>query len=282
VWTRRFRALTSTVDIQTPASELEAPLLAITGSYPLSTGRPTFSYSIAPLDSTRNNSQYQIDCNDWVLDAPVAAVDVASIVEMDLFRRSIQWAQGCVVLHAGGVLIDGSATVMVGASGSGKTTLTRAFLESGATYLSDECIAIDPAGHVWGLSRPMYFKQAPTEVDTAHFAVHHHEWEDIAKQRIRDRVLHPRRLPTSLASAPLSRLCLISHSTVGPEFSNPVSPGQALADLWPCVFNPNDDALQVLETLVAAHKVHQVQSASIQRGCALVCPGGTREEHPRY
>ena len=53
-----------------------------------------------------------------------------------------------IFVHAGAVAIAGRAVVLPGRSFSGKTSLVAAFLEAGATYLSDEFAVFDPAAAV--------------------------------------------------------------------------------------------------------------------------------------
>lgn len=59
-----------------------------------------------------------------------------------------QNAPELIVVHAGVVAVGGRALVLPGRSFSGKTTLVAAFLQAGATYLSDEFAVLDPAGIV--------------------------------------------------------------------------------------------------------------------------------------
>jgi hypothetical protein len=53
-----------------------------------------------------------------------------------------------VVLHAGGVALEGVGAIISGPSGAGKTTLTAALVRAGFRYLTDEALAIDPATHL--------------------------------------------------------------------------------------------------------------------------------------
>ena len=50
-----------------------------------------------------------------------------------------------VLLHASAAAIDGTAVVMPGDMEVGKTTLVTALVRSGLQYLTDECVAVDPA-----------------------------------------------------------------------------------------------------------------------------------------
>ena len=58
---------------------------------------------------------------------------------------TVDRADPLVVLHAGGVALNGAGVIICGPSGSGKTTLTAALVRAGFRYLTDEALAIDPA-----------------------------------------------------------------------------------------------------------------------------------------
>jgi hypothetical protein len=58
---------------------------------------------------------------------------------------TVDRADPFVVLHAGGVTLEGVGVIISGPSGAGKTTLTAALLRGGFSYLTDEALAIDPA-----------------------------------------------------------------------------------------------------------------------------------------
>ena len=60
-----------------------------------------------------------------------------------------------IFVHAGAVALAGRAIVLPGFTFTGKTTLTRALVESGATYYSDEFAVIDAAGMVHPYPKPL-------------------------------------------------------------------------------------------------------------------------------
>lgn len=53
--------------------------------------------------------------------------------------------RGTMPLHGSAVVIDGKAYAIVGGSGAGKSTLTKAFLEQGYSFLSDDVIPVSLA-----------------------------------------------------------------------------------------------------------------------------------------
>ena len=58
---------------------------------------------------------------------------------------AVKRADPYVVLHAGGVALNGAGVIISGPSGAGKTTLTAALVRAGFGYLTDEAVAIDPS-----------------------------------------------------------------------------------------------------------------------------------------
>ena len=58
---------------------------------------------------------------------------------------AVKRADPFVVLHAGGVALDGAGVIISGPSGAGKTTLTAALVRAGFSYLTDEALAIEPS-----------------------------------------------------------------------------------------------------------------------------------------
>ncbi|HUF05039.1 MAG TPA: hypothetical protein VMM38_12800 [Aridibacter sp.] len=60
-----------------------------------------------------------------------------------------------VFVHAGAVSLEGIGIVFPSKTGSGKTTLTRALLELGAEYFSDDCAVIDSQGMLYPMASPM-------------------------------------------------------------------------------------------------------------------------------
>lgn len=68
---------------------------------------------------------------------------------INLLSAALAWrlpSSGGALVHGAGVVIDGSAFVLIGASGSGKTTWATLAKSAGAIFLSDEMTFIDGAG----------------------------------------------------------------------------------------------------------------------------------------
>lgn len=73
---------------------------------------------------------------------------VANQIEGDLHHWLATYTRGYLFVHAGCVGWRQRAIVIPGRSFAGKTTLTRALLEMGAVYYSDDYAVIDPEGRI--------------------------------------------------------------------------------------------------------------------------------------
>lgn len=91
--------------------------------------------------------------------APPSTVSDVALVPRVLTDHVLLWLAHAstthAFLHAGVVVRRGGALLIVGESGAGKSTLVDALLARGATYLSDEFAAIDAAGAVAAVRRPL-------------------------------------------------------------------------------------------------------------------------------
>jgi hypothetical protein len=65
-----------------------------------------------------------------------------------------------VFIHSGVVGMGDGVILIPGKSFSGKTTLTRALVEAGGTYYSDEYAVLDPQGRVWPWAEPLSIRPA--------------------------------------------------------------------------------------------------------------------------
>lgn len=73
---------------------------------------------------------------------------ISNHIEGDLHHWLATYTRGYLFVHAGCVGWRNHAIVIPGRSYAGKTTLTRALLEQGATYYSDDYAVIDPTGAI--------------------------------------------------------------------------------------------------------------------------------------
>ena len=268
MWSRAFRALTITVEVQLDAEVLVPAIVALTGSYPTSSAPPSLVYSVEG-----SGPEFRILRDDEVIDEEAPEIDVASILEWDMLRSCVAEANSCVVLHAAAVRVADAVLVMVGPSGAGKTTLTRGLLQTGAEYLSDECVAIDSDGSVSGLARPICLEEGedPT-LDASQ--VHLHRWIDAKDREVSDRFWHPPREESAgVGPGRLKSLVVVNYVPKSSASREALSSGEALARLWPCVLNPGPSTLDILTSLVEAGTVFEVRTSSVDSACTLARRG---------
>ena len=192
-----------------------------------------------------------------------------------MLRSCVAEAVDCVVFHAAAVSESGATLVMVGPSGAGKTTLTRAMLQTGAAYRSDECVAIDAEGQVQGLARPIHLEEGQ-DAGVESSQLHQHEWLDESNVVIRDRLWHPESQDDCLVPGILRSLVLVAYAADAKAGREALSTGEALSRLWPCILNPSPVSLGILTDLLRRHPVSVVHSASVDSACILVRRGLAR------
>jgi hypothetical protein len=109
-------------------------------------------------------AEVRVDDRDGALHVSTDGEPVASTADADLalgmldaqIRAQIALlAPEYIFVHAGVVAVEGRAAVLPGFTFAGKTTLTRALLEAGAVYYSDEFAVIDAAGRVHPYPKPL-------------------------------------------------------------------------------------------------------------------------------
>lgn len=97
--------------------------------------------------------------------------DIERAFKRDISQFVGEHAKRRVFVHAGVVAIDGGAVVIPGKSFSGKTTLTRALVEQGGVYYSDEFAVIDSKGRVSPWTEPLSIRMnGPVEAGRPHSA----------------------------------------------------------------------------------------------------------------
>lgn len=87
-------------------------------------------------------------------------------IESDLHHWLATYTRGYLFVHAGCVSWRDRGIVIPGRSYAGKTTLTRALVEAGATYYSDDYAVIDHDGLIWPFPRRLHVR--PITSDPPH------------------------------------------------------------------------------------------------------------------
>jgi hypothetical protein len=102
-------------------------------------------------------------------DSPVDVVGLESLgelIEGDVHHWLATYTRGYLFVHAGCVSWRDRGIVIPGRSHAGKTTLTRALVEAGAVYYSDDYAVIDHDGAIWPFPRRLYVR--PITADPPH------------------------------------------------------------------------------------------------------------------
>jgi hypothetical protein len=86
---------------------------------------------------------------------------LAEHIERDLHHWLATYTRGYLFVHAGCVGWRGRAIVIPGRSHAGKTTLTRALLDAGAVYYSDDYAVIAPDGSIYPFPRRLQVRPDP-------------------------------------------------------------------------------------------------------------------------
>lgn len=130
--------------------------------------------SICPIDGIDRKYRVRTQTPDLFAltiddETPVDVVGLESLgdrIEGDLHHWLATYTRGYLFVHAGCVSWRGCGIVIPGRSHAGKTTLTRALVEAGAVYYSDDYAVIDHSGAIWPFPRRLYVR--PITPDPPH------------------------------------------------------------------------------------------------------------------
>lgn len=173
------------------------------------------------------------------------------------------------LVHAGGVVCDGSAVLLPAPPESGKTTTVAGLLRAGFGYLTDEAVAIDPAS----LTAQPYPKAL--SVDAGSWEVladlqpeHGHrvsgQWHVPPTQFGPDTVSGP---------APVRFIVTPSYQEAAPTRLQPLSQAETLVALADSTFNFRDDParnLSVLARLVLAADCYRLTIGDLDSAVRLI------------
>jgi hypothetical protein len=129
-------------EIVTPVPELTDYLAGLFAGLPV-TDRSGRRYELVGPTS---DGTWRAHLDGELIDAPGDARRAVALLLWRINRSVIDAATGLLVLHAGGVVVDGTCVLLAGDMEVGKTTLTAGLLRGGAGYLSDEAIGLELAG----------------------------------------------------------------------------------------------------------------------------------------
>jgi len=126
---------------------------------------------LAPIDrryrvSTLGGERFGLAIDDAEPSERSSLDQIGDDIEGDLHHWLATYTRGYLFVHAGCVSWRHRAIVIPGRSHAGKTTLTRALVEAGATYYSDDYAVVAPDGSIWPFPRRLYVR--PITADPPH------------------------------------------------------------------------------------------------------------------
>jgi hypothetical protein len=137
VTTMGFAAFGHTFRVETPVPALDAYLDHLFGDLQ-PVAEPEHLYRI----ETMADGRWVTRIDGATVEEPGDAARAVALLLWRVNRGAIEDTRDRVLLHAGGVVIDGAGVMLAGDMEVGKTTLVTGLLRSGADYLSDEAIGL--------------------------------------------------------------------------------------------------------------------------------------------
>ena len=139
-----YRALNLTVGVRVTEADVVEYLDHALSGLRCDGEDPVTWYSIADSAAKSEGNFSLLFGSELIVRAHSKAFAIETLL-WHLNGAAVKRADHYVVLHAGGVALNGSGVIISGPSGAGKTTLTAALVRSGFGYLTDEALAIDPS-----------------------------------------------------------------------------------------------------------------------------------------
>ncbi len=260
----RFRALTTEVEASAADPEVAAVLAAVVSSFPAGRGPAALCYRLERTGALRRDGDIIYRAED--------PLDLVPTFEGDLYREAIRRSGDRWVLHAAGVVIDGAAVVLAGDSGDGKSSAALALVAAGAEYLGDEHVAIDGAGRVWGLTRPIAFLGHRPPPAPPGFATVSYPIRDRTGARVDNPLLCPPAAALVEQPVALGALLRIRHRARGQPEVRRLGAGAGLAALWELTLNTSRDTLAVATAVVSRVTVDELCTSSVESLVEVIGP----------
>jgi hypothetical protein len=272
MWTRTFRGLTGDIALEVSDGASVAAQVAAT----------VFDCWGPPRDRAPS-LRYRLQCDslevvrdDVVIATVEHEVDLVPVFELDLYHQLIAGATAHWVVHGAGLVLDGQALVLSGPSGAGKSTMTLGMLGRGATYLSDEYVAIGTDG-VCGISRALAFDTAPVAAVPA--ALQRVDYPlRVGGALVNQPVYRPAAAVCAAAPAPLGALVVLRHAPLDSPGLHAISSAFALQRLWEQTMNRSDSALAQATRAIEHCPVYELVTRDVEGGCRALeelLPWGT-------
>lgn len=106
-----------------------------------------------------NGDQIESDAARIVYRHPPSRPPAPELVDVQLLGNGFAWwllRQGVLPFHAGAVVVDGEALLLIAESGVGKSTLLASLIKAGVPLLADDFVALRPAAGGGFLAAPAY------------------------------------------------------------------------------------------------------------------------------
>lgn len=264
--TTTFRALDTVVLVDVDGDDsLSATVDAMIGACPRSDNEPAVRYRIDAMTGTLLR-------DDEVLRANVPGIDLPIVFETDLHELAVARARDSFLVHAAALAGRNGVLLMVAQSGGGKTTMTRALLERGAHYITDETSAIDRDALVRGLPRPLALVREGTDASelaqpTTLGAVTDYPWRVPGGGIAHHRILVPARDRVAVTPAPLAAIVMLQYAPHEPRGLTRLGPTAALQAIWGQNRRADAAGLDIAIELVQRFPVQRLVTHSVATAC---------------
>lgn len=252
MWQRTIDCLGLAVELTSELPELAPQLTAVFRTYGDAARPPAVRYRL------ERGAWPQLVRDGAVVSRHDEVVDLVPALELELYTQVTARTPG-LVLHAGAVVgASGRALIVAGPSGAGKSTLIRALLADGLRYLTEECVALAADARCAGLARALHVDDDAIAVPPG-FTCDDYVLRDAGGLR-RARLFHPPAARVWRGDARAVAVIAIGHAPDAPDTLTRLSPGAALAALWPCVFRHDAGALADAGAALAASPAYRLHT----------------------
>lgn len=235
---------------------LAGPLAVVFGTFPASRKRPVLRYGLR-----LRGGRWTLAFEGKRLRSSPDPIELVSFLEGHLIDHAAERSPGWL-LHAAALARGRRAVVLAGDSGAGKSTLCAALVARGWRYLTDERAALDAKGRVTGLARPIGLAVGDRVPRGMAGRGHPAEPERM--------LLH---LPPRLVArgpVPVRLMVWLRHDAMAAAGARALTPGTALARLWPHCVKPWPDAWRVALAVCARVPAIALNGRTVAGACAAI------------
>jgi hypothetical protein len=252
-----LEVLTHRVEVLCDDAAAQPILRALLSGYSPASGRPDLRYRFS-----RSGGQHSLQRDGEEIYSGVAVQDALDRFELDLYRRVVALPDH-FVMHAAAVERDGRCLVFAGASGSGKSTMTRALVQRGFRYCTEEVVAIAGDGTLRTLHRPLHLS-SPAEC------------ADLPPGFGLVQTLHEPPLWLGLPAAPveeatsLAALIHLRHDPRMPTELVRLKGAAALQAFWECRLNTGLRSAEIASSTLSRVPCYELQTRDVDSAVAAV------------